>query len=223
MFCPAVDDRLKPALILRNRFLAKKVRKVELKDLVRKAQNGDDAAFNEICRRFEGLVRHQAFKAHLRVLGEDALAEAWLAVTEAVKSYDESSGVYFAGYVESKVKFALWNLFKRERRRCQHELPASEGEENDSSGSFRLDLVAGNENIEQELERAELGEHIKTAVRSLPERQRQALVMTIFAENRLAEVGQQMGITVQAVHNLRCRALTRLKKELTGMYVSERG
>ncbi|MDD4599629.1 MAG: sigma-70 family RNA polymerase sigma factor [Negativicutes bacterium] len=196
---------------------------MDLIEIVRKAQTGNQEAFGEVCRRFEGLVKRQAFQPHLRVLGEDVLGEAWLAVAEAVKGYDEKSGVYFAGYVESKVKFALWNFFKRERRRWEYELLVSEGEDEDHPGGFRLDMLAGAANVEQEVETAELGQQLRAAVGALPERQRLALVMTMFGENKLAEAAGDLGVTAQAVYNLRQRALTRLKKQFAGMYVSERG
>lgn len=194
---------------------------MDLIEIVRKAQNGNQEAFSEVCRRFEELVKRQAFQPHLRVLGEDVLGEAWLAVAEAVKGYDEKSGVHFAGYVESKVKFALWNFFKRERRRWERELLVSEDE--DYPGGFRLDMLAGTANVEQEVEIAELSQELRAVVGALPERQRQALVMTMFGENKLAKAAANMGVTAQAVYNLRQRALTRLKKQFAGMYVSERG
>lgn len=191
--------------------------------MVSKAQAGNHNAFHEVCRRFEGLVKRQAYKSHLRSLGEDALAEGWLAVAEAVKSYDRKTGVPFAGYVESKVKYALWNLFKRERRRWRHEIPVNEGEDENSPGGFRLDLQPGSANIEVEIELMELGQQLEAAIKALPERQRQALVLTMFGDNKLAEAAVGLGITAQGVHNLRQRALTRLKRQLAGMYVNERG
>lgn len=196
---------------------------MDLVEIVSKARAGDHTAFDEVCRRFEGLVKRQAFQPHLRVLGDDALAEGWLAVAEAVNSYDRKTGVPFAGYVESKVKYALWNLFKRERRRWQHEMPVNEGEDGNGPGGFRLDLLPGATNIEAEIELMELGQQLAAAIKTLPERQRRALVLTMFGDSKLAEVAVGLGVTAQAVHNLRQRALTRLKKQLAGMYINERG
>ncbi len=196
---------------------------MELNKLVIRAQAGDDEAFAKVCQRFEGLVKRHAYQPHLRILSEDALAEAWLAVADAVKSYDYSTGVHFAGYVESKVKFALWNLFKRERRRWQREVLVAEGEDDDMPGAFRLDMLAGTTNVEQEIELAELRQELLEAVAGLPERQRWALVLTLYGGSKLGEAAAELGVTAQAIYNLRQRALTRLKKQLAGMYVSERG
>lgn len=191
-------------------------------NLVTRAQAGDNEAFEEVCRRFKGLVKRQAYQPHLRSLGDDALAEAWLAVIEGVKSYDFSAGVHFAGFVESKVKFALWNLFKRERRRWQQELLITEGEDSEFQ-SFRLDMLAGPANIEQEVEMAELGRELRAEIAVLPERQRQAMLLTLLGDSKLGEAALELKVTAQAVYNLRQRALTRLKKQFAGMYLSERG
>lgn len=196
---------------------------MELNQLVLKAQGGDRAAFEEVCQRFEGLVKRHIFKPHLRALGDEAVSEAWLAVAAAVKSYDSAAGVHFAGYVESRVKFALWNLFKRERRRWQQELPMTEGEDEDGKSCFRLDMVASPADVELEVEMFELRQMLRAAVARLPERQRQALLLTLCGDNRLRQAAFELKVTAQAVHNLRRRALTRLKKELSGIYLSERG
>jgi hypothetical protein len=60
----------------------------------------------------------------------------------------------FAGYVESRVKYAVWNLFKRERRRWQQEVPLAgggNGDEEKSAPSW-LDTLAATHNVEDEVE-----------------------------------------------------------------------
>lgn len=195
---------------------------MNLSDLAAKARNGDSEAFALVCRRFEGLVKRQAFQAHLRPLYEEAQAEAWLAVAEAVKTYDESVGVRFAGYVESKVRYALWNLFKKERRRWQSETLASDDGEEEGIG-VKLSMLADDTDIAGEVERKCLRDELRCALARLPERQRQAVVLTVLEECRLGEAARLLGVTAQAVHNLQKRGLARLKKDCSGMYVSERG
>ena len=195
-----------------------------MNDVVRRAQQGDDEAFIEVCGRFEGLVKKHVYQPHLIPLYEDGYAEAWLAVAEAVKSYDEASGVRFAGYVESKVRFAIWNLFKRERRRWQNETLLAEGSD-DSGENFglRLEMLSDKANVEREVELKFINAELGRAMAVLPGRQREVIVKTMANERKLTEVAQELGITVQAVHNLRQRGIARLKKACAGMYVSERG
>lgn len=195
---------------------------MELLELVNKAQMGDKTAFAAVCRRFEGLVKKHALRPHLRPVAEDAQAEAWLAVTLAVQSYDKTVGVQFAGYVESRVKYALWNMFKRERRRWQNELSFEGADNGEDGGGIIVSLTDGSDTAAQ-VELNLLSREIQEAIKQLPERQRLAITLTVIGDLGLAGAACHLGITAQAVHNLRKRGLARLRKLCTGMYESERG
>ena len=83
---------------------------MELIELVRNAQSGNEQAIAEICQRFTGLVKKYAFQSHVRPIAEEALSQGWLEVVQGIQQYDEQAGVPFAGYIESRVKFGIWNL-----------------------------------------------------------------------------------------------------------------
>ncbi|SFM14420.1 RNA polymerase sigma factor [Pelosinus propionicus] len=193
---------------------------MELHQLVRNAQRGDKEAFQEICTCFTGLVKKYAHQAHLRTITEEAEAQAWLAVVQAVKSYDGNSGVHFAGYVKSKVKFAIWNLFKKERRIWQEEQleGGQEGEEVDF-----FDYLPDNADVPGEVEERLLSHELRSFIDTLPEKQRQVILRTVIGQEKLTNVAAAMGITTQAVYNLRQRGFARLKILCAGMYSSERG
>lgn len=194
---------------------------MELDQLVHKAQTGDRQAFQKVAVRFTGLVKKYAGKSHLRPIAEEAEAQGWLAVAQAVKSYDVSCGVHFAGYVDSKIKFAVWNLFKKERRRWQEE-ELSEGSQEGEGPDIFAQLV-DKTNVAQEVETKWLSEELMMAVETLPDKQKQVVLETIVGHKRLINVAMELGVTVQAVYNLRQRGLTRLKSLCAGMYTSERG
>ncbi|MEN6414802.1 MAG: sigma-70 family RNA polymerase sigma factor [Veillonellales bacterium] len=195
---------------------------MELVDLVQQAQAGDEAAFTTICRRFEGLVKKQARQPHLRTIAEDAEAEAWLAVVQAVKTYRPSVGVPVAGYIESKIKYALWNLFKCQRRNWQREVLLSDREDR-KEGGLSLELIPDSRNVAQEAENHWLEREMRQAIEELPVRQRQVVVLALLGDSSLTALARQLDVTVQAVHNLKQRGLTRLKRRFSGMYESERG
>jgi DNA-directed RNA polymerase specialized sigma subunit len=46
----------------------------------------------------------------------DERVEAWLAVVEAFATYDPNKGVRMPGYIESRVKYVVWNGLKKEQR-----------------------------------------------------------------------------------------------------------
>ena len=57
-----------------------------IEELVREAQTGKKAAFEELCRRFTGLVRSRSGQSFARSVREDMEGAAWLAFAKAVRS-----------------------------------------------------------------------------------------------------------------------------------------
>jgi RNA polymerase sigma factor (sigma-70 family) len=194
---------------------------VDLLELVKRAQKGDNAAFSEICRRFTGLVRKYARQAHVLTIAEEAEAEAWLGVAQAVLMYDEKSGVPVAGLIESRVKFAVWNLFKREKRRWQQEVYLGMG--GDDEETDLLATLADDIDIAGEAEIRIMGQEAQMALQDLPPKQRLVILRTVLQGFSLTETGQEMGITAQAINNLQKRGLARLRILCSGMYRSEGG
>lgn len=191
---------------------------MSLEQLVIKAQTGSSggAAFAEVCQRFTGLVKKYANQPHLAGIKEEATAEGWLAVAAAVQNYDQAAGVRFAGYVESRVKYAVWNLFKRERRRWQQELLLTGGgtEDEEKAAPSWLETLAAVDNVEAAVEASLVTTAVREALVTLPDKQRVAVVRTLLKEARLGEVAAELGVSPQAVYSLRQRGLARLKKEL---------
>jgi len=189
---------------------------MELIKLVRRAQAGDSQAVHDVCLRFTGLVKKYAFQPHIRPIAEEALSHGWLAVMEGIRQYDEHSGVQFPAYMESRVKFGIWNLFKRERRRWQNEGQLDGG--NDEEGFAMLNLLADGTNIAGEVELKWLSQELMTGIAALPEKQRLVILRTVLGEERLTTMAVELGITTQGVYNLRQRGLARLKILCAGMY-----
>lgn len=189
---------------------------MELLSLVKKAQLGEEEALHEVCLRFTGLVKKYARQPHIRFIAEEAEAQGWLAFVQSIKEYDSGSGVPFAGYAESRVKYAIWNLFKGERRRWQQEgqLEGSHEEE----GLSLLDRLVHEADVAREVELRYLSRELVKAMTALPDKQRQVILRTVVGEERLTELAREIGITVQGIFNLRKRGLARLKNLCSGMY-----
>jgi len=192
---------------------------MELIELVRRAQAGDSQAVHDVCFRFTGLVKKYAFQPHIRPIADEALSQGWLAIMEGIRHYDEHCGVQFPAYMESRVKFGIWNLFKRERRRWQNEAQLDGG--NDEEGVAMLDLLADGTDVAGEVELKCQSQELMTAMAELPEKQRLVILRTVLGEERLTAMAVELGITTQGVYNLRQRALARLKILCSGMNSSE--
>lgn len=190
---------------------------MKIEQLVMQAQAGNEGgeAFAEVCRRFAGLVKKYANQPHVAGIKEEAAAEGWLAVAAAVRTYDPAAGVRFAGYVESRVRYAVWNLFKRERRRWQQELfLTGSTEEEGKERPGLLDTLAATDNVEAEVEANFAVTAVREALALLPAKQQTAVARTLLGEARLADIAAELGVTPQAVYSLRQRGLARLRKEL---------
>ena len=143
---------------------------MELTELVKRAQTGDSQATADVCLRFTGLVKKYAFQPHIRPIAEEAESQGWLSVLQGIKQFDESCGTQFAGFIESRVKYGIWNLFKKERRRWQNEAQLDGG--SDEDGLAMLDQLADGTDVAGEVELKWLSGELMTAVTALPDRQR---------------------------------------------------
>ncbi len=196
---------------------------MDMAELAEQACQGDEAAFSLLCRQFTGLVKRYARQSHVRSIAEEAEAEGWLAVVKAVRTFDSKLGIPLAGYVESQVKFAVWNLFKRERRRWQRETALERLAADEEESGQWLERLPGPVDVAAEVEEHIFSGFLSGWLAKLPERQRQVIAATLLERRQLTAVAREMGITAQAVHNLRRRGLARLKAAYDGMYNSERG
>lgn len=190
---------------------------MELHQLVLQAQAGDVAAYDEVCSRFRGLVKRQAKQPHLAGIREDVESEGWLALAQAVKDYNPARGVPFAGYAERCVSYRLWNVFKKERRRWQTESPLENtavDEDSEHSQSNLLARLAAADDVTGEIERREQRDELQHALLKLPERQRQAVTETLIHEKRLTDLADAWGVSIQAVHATRKKALLSLRQLL---------
>lgn len=188
---------------------------MELQQLVQNAKQADADALEEICRRFDGLVKKYAFQQHMKTIGGEAFSEGRLAVVESVRLYKPELGVPFAGFVENRIKYALWNLFKKERRRWQQETSLDQDCGEDGFDLLEV-LTEGGDLEEAAIQRDEL-RAVLSILRELPEKQQMMIRRTVLGESSLSQVAQEIAITPQAAHNLRKRGLSRLKKRLSGM------
>lgn len=184
---------------------------MELEELVAAAQAGNEPAMAAVCERFTGLVKKYAFQPHVRPIAEEAQAEGWLAMVEAVRSYDTRLKIRFAGYVDSKVRFAVWNLFKRERHHWQNEVAVGQDEDGQDVLASMPDAVDVENMVINQITRA----MILSCIDHLPIRQREVLHLTLLGGTSLTDAARQLGVSVQAVFNLRQRALAGVKRSLT--------
>ncbi|MCE5286953.1 MAG: sigma-70 family RNA polymerase sigma factor [Pelosinus sp.] len=121
---------------------------------------------------------------------EDLKQIAWLAVICAFNDYNPAKGVPLPGYVESRVKYAVWNEAKKEQRHDNRIVTDS-----------CLELLRDNADVSQTVEMLLLKEQVFRSLNALSIKQRQAIVKTIILGYSLTEYAREIRVTPQAVFN----------------------
>lgn len=190
---------------------------MELLEQIRVAQQGDQQVLSDLCFHFKRVVRRYVNRSHLQVLQEEAVAVGQLAVVQAISNYNPVTKVPIEAYVEQRVKYAIWNLFKRERRFWQHTLSYDVANPDDAeTDGTRLDTIADEFDLEEAVAASEFQANFRKRIQTLPYRQQQVL-RAVIAGFTLVEIGRELHITPQAVCQIKFRAQNRLKRNGLGM------
>lgn len=179
-------------------------------ELINKVKSGDETAFNELMRRhYRGVLNYIYRFTNNRETSEDLAQEVFLRVYRSVKRYKPDA------------KFSTW-LYKiatnvclteirskgRENNVSLDELYQSTGEVQDQSGHSAYDIVF----------RKQVRELIFGALRSLPPRERMAIILCKYEELPYEEVAEIIGCTPGAVkayvHRGRMKLIEKLKPYL---------
>jgi len=179
---------------------------------------GEESALAEIVERHKKRVLNVAYRYVGDPVGaEDLAQEAFIRVFRARKSYKPSA------------KFSTWlyrivtNLCLSALRKAQVRKAFSldSGLESDE-GEYHTDRSAQeNDGPETSIEREELAGIVRSAVQSLPENQRIAIILNRYAGLGYQEVAKSMNLSSVAIKSLLNRARNNLKEKLAS-YV-ERG
>jgi len=169
---------------------------------------GNLSAFSEIVERYQNALLNYIYRyTGDRATSEDIAQEVFLRVFKTAKEYRPLSS------------FKTW-LFKIATNLCLNELRDNSVQRNPID-IFELNeagfvaLAVKRPSPERELENRELSWTLKEALRSLPEKQRAALLLHKYSGFSYVEVSRLMGCSVSAVESLIHRARQSLKKQLT--------
>lgn len=169
--------------------------------LLRRLARGEDAALTELVRRHQQRVYHIAYRL-LRdpQEAEDAAQEVFIKVYENAHRFEPKASV--AAWLHRITANHCLNLLRR--RRPQECLDQEESPNPPDPGATPLEA----------LEEADLNRRLEELLNTLPENQRRALILKRFAGLSYQEIGEELGLSAQAVDGLLKRARQFLKKAL---------
>jgi RNA polymerase sigma-70 factor (ECF subfamily) len=179
-------------------------------ELMLRAKSGDDSAFTELMRRhYKGIVNYIYRFTNDKGNSEDLAQEVFLRVYRSVKRY------------KPQAKFSTW-LYKIATNLCITEVRSrnkSQGVSLDELQENTGDLVdSKSEDPSDFTYRREIGNNIFEALKSLPERERVAIILCKYEELPYEEVAEVIGCTIGAVktyvHRGRMKLIEKLKTYL---------
>ena len=179
--------------------------------LVAQSRDGDQRAFGELVRRYEGKIfRLAQHVTQNREDAEDVLQETFLKAYEHLDQFQGNSKFY-TWIVRIAVNQALMKL---RRRKTDKSVSLDESIDTGEDTIVR-EIAAWGEDPEQRFSREELGEILDAAVQSLEPPYRSVFVLRDIDELSTEETADVLGLSIPAVKSRLLRARLQLREKLT--------
>jgi len=205
-----------PAWSNRGRMIGGSTRRVDDSVLIREAQSGDRAAFEELVRQYDQAVLRLAL--HLTGSEQDAqdiYQEAFLKAYRSLGKFRFECSFYTWIY-RIVTNLCLDHLRKRQVRKEDAPVAVdSEGEEYSVLDQV-ADVRAG-ANPEHDLMRRELGGRINAALEKLSGRERIVFELKHYQGLKLRTIGEMLNTTEETAKNTLFRATQKLRTALAEM------
>jgi RNA polymerase sigma-70 factor (ECF subfamily) len=182
-------------------------------DLVRMAQGGDMASFEELVSRYRDKIFARAFsmmrhEEEALDLSQDAWVKGWQRLAQF---HGESS--FITWMTRIVINLCLDQLRKQKRQRAE----SIEAMDEEGGGGIERRMPVINPNPTQGLERAELRERIDRALAQLSYEHRTVLVLHEFEELEYKEIAKQMKCSIGTVMSRLFYARRRMESLLAGL------
>jgi len=177
--------------------------------LVRMAQTGDRAAFEELIRRTSRLVFARLYlETGDRQWAEDLLQETWLLAYRSLGKLNEPAS--FRPWLLTIAQNVLADSVRRQSRQKRAAPPRAD--------AHVLNAVACPKSSPAlQAEQAEMHDHVLAVLRSLPEEYRLPLTLRYIIEADYETIETQLGLTNGSLRGLLHRGLKLLKARLSGL------
>ena len=175
-------------------------------ELHRRLTAGDRGAFDELYRRYAPAAYGLAFRvtAH-RVLAQDVVHDAFLALWRAPEAYDPSRGPFRTFFLSLVHHRAVDTVRREERLRKRTER------------ALNPEDIYGEDVAEGVVEEAYLGQRrleVRAALSTLPADQRKVLEMAYFGGATQAQISLELGIPIGTVKTRTLAAMRKLRRAL---------
>lgn len=179
----------------------------QFKQLIAKAQAGNEAAITTLCKAFTPLIYKEAYRNSIRTsLGEDAVNSAWLIFLEFIRKYNGRDYRHLPGLIHYHLRYELLHKISRYSSIQKYDsidLITNDGE------SLQ---IADTENV---IEQFENRQQLLTALDCLTAKQKNTIIAVHFQGYSLQEYSKLQAVSYKTVYLHYQRALAKLKKILS--------
>lgn len=185
--------------------------------LMERVKEGDSDAFNRLMEKHEKTVINLVYRfTGDRQSAEDLAQEVFLRVYRAAGRFQARAKFFTYLY---KVTLNLCRNAREKNKRRRHSSLDSPGKEDDQG---RREVEDPGGSAEDQVSQKELARVVREAVLSLPEDQKEVVILQRYQGLQYEEVAEALGISVAAVKSRIHRAKLNLKKQLAP-YVKANG
>ncbi|WPC43353.1 sigma-70 family RNA polymerase sigma factor [Clostridium sp. JS66] len=186
---------------------------LQLLDLVKKAQNGDEASLQAILKNFEGFMYKTASSIYINGYEiEDLIQIEAIALINAVFKYNCGYKNAFTTYAATAIKNAAFNelrsyLNKKNGEKFEFSLNNTIDEDTEF-----MDMLLSDDNVEEDILLKEEVKTLRKALKSLPDNFREIICWHYFKEKSLKEYAEFKNIKYSAAKKRHERALEKLQQ-----------
>lgn len=199
-------------------------------ELVSKIQQGERDRLGELWAQVERFVSQQAGKRARALNGfggtteDDLYQSGFLALVDAVDSYDPAAGCSFIGWLAMKLRtsFAEAGGYRSRKqaldplhRAGSLDAPLGDDEGGATLGDLQPDSAQGFEEAEERLWREQLHTSLERALNTLPEAEAGALRKRFYRGQTLEAIAAAEGVNKEAVRQRENKALRALRHPKT--------
>jgi RNA polymerase sporulation-specific sigma factor len=191
--------------------MIKKINNMELEDLVSRAKSGDNAAYEEIFRRFRGFIYKTCVGIYISGYDMDDLIQLGnITLVKSIKKFDFTKTKNFTAYATSAIRN---NYFYEIRQKSKLNSECSLNVETEE-GLELLDHIASSENIEEDLLAKESTTELYSALSMLIPRERELIKFVFINDGKLVDYARGRNMNYITCCKLKDRVLKRLRKIL---------
>ena len=184
----------------------------ELNDLLAEAKLGDDKSKKRILESLYPLII-SSIRRYYNKLNEyeDLIQGGREVILYCINSFDETKGVYFLGYVKTRLRYFYLNKHN-EKLTASLNVKVGKDKEEEIVDLLKSDI----ENPLEFLVRLEETMILQDALSTLTARQREIIIDFYYENLTLGEISKKLGISYRTVVNTKTVALNKLRKQVRG-------